>query len=164
MKTIFSQNHHLLKSDPHSSANTYAASKKVIHIHESEDSDPKSVLNRIKLNNQAKKGPKHISLKKGDEDDSNEFDIGRIQKRPIRKDLNKVLTRSKADPDSGFVLKSENQADTNAKESDHMSWNVVLKNLPQGVTEQYLRDMIDEDSIIEIKVIILSRVFSNSYN
>jgi len=111
------------------------------------------VLNRIKLNNQAKKEPKFISLKKGDEDDSNEFDIGRIQKKAIRKDLSKVLTRSKADPDSGFMLKSENDADTGPKENDNMNWNVVLKNLPQRITEQDLRSLI-EDEDCEIKVII----------
>lgn len=155
MKTIYSRSYH---SDLHSGANSYAEPKKVIHIHESEDSDPKSVLNRIKLNNQAKKGPKYISLKKGDEDDSNEFNAGRIQKKAIRKDLNKVLTRSKADPDSGFVFRSESQADTGAKESDNMHWNVVLKNLPSTMTEQDLEKLI-EDEDCEIKVIILSREF-----
>jgi len=142
MKTIFSHAVNAIKANPQPTLNPYQEKNGSVDQGDNENqSSQQSILQRIQLNKKNAKAPKSISLRK---DDFNGFDSSRIQKKVIQKDLRKVLTRSN---DAQDDWKHDDEFNPNSNTIG--SFTVNLRNLSNTITENALRDVINDDRSIK---------------
>ena len=155
MSTIFSHAVNAIKTNSPPISDLFQAPKKVISIHEPETVDPASVLNRIKPSKKHHKTGKSITIRKGNPEDSNDFDTSRIQKKTISKDLNVYLRRpsSKSESDDSYKRETDDNPGSGTISRSNMHFVAFLKSLPRNADEAMIRDIIGNNStIIEIKV------------
>jgi len=147
MKTIFSHAVNAIKANPQPAINLYQE-KNIDQVDNNgnQSSQSQSILQRIQLNKKNAKAPKSISLRTKDGASFNDFDSSRIQKKTIQKDLRKVLTRSSDRNDAQDDWKHDDEF--NANNNPTGNFTVTLRNLSNTITEDALRDVINDDRSI----------------
>jgi len=147
MKTIFSHAVNAIKANPQPTMNLYQDKNLDQAENGNQSSQSQSILQRIQLNKKNAKAPKSISLRTKEGDSFNDFDSSRIQKKTIQKDLRKVLTRSSDKNDAQDDWKHDDEFNPNNNTLGNFT--VSLRNLSNTITEDALRDVINDDRSIK---------------
>jgi len=157
MKTILTHAFKALESNPeHPSYSDDLKSKSDIQ-NETRKTDTESILNRIKINKKGHQGPKSITVRKGDDSNVHNFDIARIQKKPIQKDISKRLSRPGRTAD-GEELTADNHDNSDSVNQSNGHFTVSLKNLSPRVTDQDLKEFLSNNVFIigsRVKIFLL---------
>ena len=106
-----------------------------------------SILNRIKLNKKPGKNIKSITIRKNSEDDGRRFDIENIQRKVIKKDITSLKYPVKK-TDTNDVWKHDLYDGPTAVPSVNTYCTVFIRNLPDQVDGQYIKEILKEDRFV----------------
>jgi len=148
MNTIFSHAMNAIKTNP-KATNSEVSDRRVGYSNRDSDvRDPGSILERIKLNKKHGKTIKSITLRKNYEEDSErKFEIKTIQKKVITKDISNLknpLKKSSADD----LWKHDLYEGPIVSNSNNMHCTVFVRNLPETISSQHLRDILTNDNFV----------------
>jgi len=146
MKTIFTRANKSLQNNPQTPSYTLEL-KQSNSNNEPTRADDNSILNRIKLNKKGPQKPKAITVTKGEDFNAHAFDIARIQKKTIQKDISKRLNRPHIS-DYEEELKVDEDSNQEQINQGKGHFTVSLKNLSSKVTDQDLKDILSNETYI----------------
>ena len=148
MSTIFSHAVNAIKTTSDTRAKPSSAiTKKEIYSREEESKDPKSILNRIQLNKKVGKPVKSITLRKNSDDNERSFGIDNIQRKIIKKEP-VTLKRPSKKADMEGAWKHDLYDGPTVSNPTNMHCTVFVRNLPDGINSQYLRDILQDDEFV----------------
>jgi len=153
MSTIFSHAMKAIKNNPKATNKETSGRRIANSSRDSDVRDPGSILERIKLNKRQGKAIKSITLRKNyDEDPEKKFEIKTIQKKVITKDISNLKNPLK-NPTSNDIWKHDLYEGPSASSSNNMHCTVFIRNLPEMISNQHLRDILtSDDFVIGIRV------------
>jgi len=146
MKTIFTRANKSLQNNPQTPSYTLEL-KQSNSNNEPTRADDNSILNRIKLNKKGPQKPKAITVTKGEDFNAHAFDIARIQKKTIQKDISKRLNRPHIS-DYEEELKVDEDSNQEQINQGKGHFTVSLKNLSSKVTDQDLKYILSNETYI----------------